>query len=44
MSHDTWIHRTVRPVARSLARIRVTPNQVTTLRPVAGLAAAAAFA
>ena len=44
MSHDTWIHRAVRPVARSLARTRVTPNQVTTLRPVAGLVAAAAFA
>ncbi len=41
MSHNTWMHRAVRPVARSLARTRVTPNQVNTLRLVAGLAAAA---
>ena len=44
MSHDTWIHRAARVVARPLARTRATPNQVTTLRLAAGLAAAAALA
>jgi phosphatidylglycerophosphate synthase len=44
MSHNTWIHRTARVVARPLARTPVTPNQVTTLRLAAGLAAAAALA
>ncbi len=41
MSHNTWMHRAVRPVARSLAHARETPDQVTTLRLPAGLAAAA---
>ena len=44
MSHDTWIHRAARVVARPLARTWVTPNQVTTLRLAAGLAAAGALA
>lgn len=44
MSHDTLIHRIVRPVMRHVAPLGVTPNQVTTLRLVTGLAAAAAFA
>jgi phosphatidylglycerophosphate synthase len=44
MSHDTWIHRAARVVARPLARTSATPNQVTTLRLAAGLAAAAALA
>lgn len=44
MSHDTWIHRAVRGAVRPLARTPVTPNQVTTLRLITGLAAAAAFA
>ncbi|MFQ6018151.1 MAG: CDP-alcohol phosphatidyltransferase family protein [Kiloniellaceae bacterium] len=44
MSHNTWMHRTVRVAVRPLARTPVTPNQVTTLRLVAGLGAAAAFA
>lgn len=44
MSHDTWFHRAARVVARPLARSPVTPNQVTTLRLAAGLAAAAALA
>ncbi len=44
MSHDTWIHRAARVVARPLARTAATPNQVTTLRLAAGLAAAAALA
>ena len=44
MSHNTLMHRLVRPAIRPLARASVTPNQVTTMRLVAGLAAAAAFA
>lgn len=44
MSHNTWIHKAARVVARPLARTPVTPNQVTTLRLVIGLAAAAALA
>ncbi|MGB1547546.1 MAG: CDP-alcohol phosphatidyltransferase family protein [Alphaproteobacteria bacterium] len=44
MSHNTWIHRLVRPSARALARTPVTPNQVTAVRLIAGLAAAAAYA
>ena len=44
MSHDTWIHRAARVVARPLVGTPVTPNQVTTLRLAAGLAAAAALA
>jgi len=44
MSHDTWIHRAARVVARPLVRTPVTPNQVTTLRLAAGVAAAAALA
>ena len=44
MSHDTWIHRVVRVGVRPLAGTPVTPNHLTTLRLVTGLAAAAAFA
>ena len=44
MSHDTWIHRVARVVARPLLRTPVTPNQVTTLRLAAGVAAATALA
>ena len=44
MSHDTWIHRAARVVARPLARTPATPKQVTTLRLAVGLAAAAALA
>jgi phosphatidylglycerophosphate synthase len=44
MSHDTWIHRIVRVGVRPLVRTPVTPNQITTLRLAAGLAAAAALA
>jgi phosphatidylglycerophosphate synthase len=44
MSHDTLIHRIVRPAVRRLAPTGVTPNQVTTLRLVTGVAAAVAFA
>ena len=44
MSHDTTIHRIVRPAVRRIAPTGVTPNQLTTLRLVTGLVAAAAFA
>ena len=44
MSHNTWIHRIVRVAVRPLAATPVTPNQVTTLRCAAGLAAALALA
>lgn len=44
MSHDTWAHRIVRPAVRPLVRSPVTPNHITWLRLLAGLAAAAAFA
>ncbi len=44
MSHDTWIHRVVRVGVRPLVGTPVTPNHVTTLRLVTGLAAVAAFA
>ncbi|MEW5704461.1 MAG: CDP-alcohol phosphatidyltransferase family protein [Pseudomonadota bacterium] len=44
MSHNTWIHRFVRPPVRVLARTPVTPNQLTTLRLVAGLGAGGAYA
>ncbi len=44
MSHHTWAHRLVTIAVRPLARTSVTPNQITTLRLVSGLLAAAAFA
>jgi len=44
LSHDTTIHRIVRPAVRRIAPTGVTPNQLTTLRLVTGLVAAAAFA
>lgn len=44
MSHDTLIHRIVRPLVRCVAPLRITPNQITTLRLFTGLAAAACFA
>ena len=45
MSHDTWIHRVARAcVAAPLAGTPVTPNHLTALRLVLGLASAAAFA
>ncbi len=44
MSHNTWIHRTVRIAVRPLAAGPITPNQVTTLRLAVGLVAAAALA
>ena len=44
ISHNTWIHRLVTIGVRPLAKTPVTPNQLTTLRLAAGLAAAALFA
>ncbi|MCH8809595.1 MAG: CDP-alcohol phosphatidyltransferase family protein [Proteobacteria bacterium] len=44
MSHNTWIHRTMRVAVRPLAAGPITPNQVTTLRLAVGLVAAAALA
>ena len=44
MSHNTWVHRAVRPLARRLAATAVTPNQITWVRLAGGFAAAAAFA
>jgi archaetidylinositol phosphate synthase len=44
MSHDTLIHRLVRPGVRLIAPTRVTPNQLTTLRLFTGIGAAALFA
>jgi archaetidylinositol phosphate synthase len=44
MSHDTVIHRFVRPAVRMVARTGRTPNQVTTMRLATGLAASVIFA
>ena len=44
MSHNTWIHRIVRPAAQVLKGTPVTPNQITWLRLGAGVAAALALA
>jgi phosphatidylglycerophosphate synthase len=44
MSHNTLLHRLIRPAISRLADTAVTPNHVTTLRLATGLAAAAAFA
>ncbi len=44
MSHDTWLHRTVRGAVRPLVASPVTPNHLTTLRLAVGLGAAIALA
>lgn len=44
MSHNTWLHRLARIGARPLVKTPVTPNQITSLRLIGGIAAAAAFA
>ncbi len=44
MSHDTLVHRIIRPAVRMLAATPVTPDHLTALRFATGLAAAAAFA
>lgn len=40
MSHNTWVHRIVRPVVRPLAGTGVAPNHLTALRLATGIAAA----
>jgi archaetidylinositol phosphate synthase len=42
MSHNTWIHRLVRPMVEPLVGLPVTPNQLTTLRLTFGLLASIA--
>lgn len=45
MSHNTWIHRVARiTVVKPLVHTAVTPNQVTTVRILTGIAAAVALA
>lgn len=45
MSHNTWIHRAVRvTVVKPLANTPVTPNQLTTVRLLTGIAAAVIMA
>lgn len=44
VSHDTIIHRIVRPPVRLAARTRLTPNHLTTMRLLTGLLAAGCFA
>ena len=44
MSTNTLIHRIVRPAVRRIAPTRTTPNHITTLRLLTGIAAALAFA
>jgi phosphatidylglycerophosphate synthase len=40
MSYDTWVHRIVRPIVRPLVGTGVTPNHLTALRLLTGIAAA----
>ncbi|MEN8131194.1 MAG: CDP-alcohol phosphatidyltransferase family protein [Pseudomonadota bacterium] len=44
MSHNTWLHRLVRIGVIPLVNTPVTPNQITTLRLLTGVACAALFA
>ena len=44
ISHNTYIHRIVRPAVRTLVNTPITPNQVTITRLAGGLAAAGCFA
>src|SRR4051812_35363375 len=44
MSHNTILHRIVRPLLRPLVGTFVTPNMLTALRMASGVAAAALFA
>jgi phosphatidylglycerophosphate synthase len=43
IEYNTWIHRFVRVLIRPLARTPVTPNQLTTLRLITGIAAALGY-
>jgi len=44
VSHNTILHRVVRPLVRQLSRTPVTPNHITSVRLVSGFGAAALFA
>lgn len=44
MSHDTLVHRIVRPAMRAIAGTAVTPDHLTALRLATGLVAAITFA
>ncbi len=44
MSHDTVLHRVVRPAVRAIAGTGITPDHLTALRFATALAAAVAFA
>lgn len=44
MSHHTLLHRSLKPVVRGLAAIRVAPDQVTLLRLLTGLGSAVMLA
>lgn len=44
MSHDTWLHRSVRASVRPLTDTWITPNHITTARLVTGIVAAGLFA
>ncbi len=44
VSHDTVIHRIVRPAVRVAARSGISPNQITTVRLLSGMVAATCFA
>ena len=44
MSHNTWIHRTVRPGVKLLAHTPITPNHLTTVRLLTGVVSAGLFA
>ncbi len=44
MSHNTLVHRAVRPVVRQLGRTGLQPNTVTAIRILLAVAAAACFA
>ena len=45
MSHNTWLHLMVRnSVVKPLARTKVSPNQLTTIRMITGIAAAGCMA
>ena len=44
ISHDTVFHRVVRALVKPLARLGVTPNQITAARLVTGLAGAVIYA
>ncbi len=44
MSHNTWLHRSVRSAVRPLIDTSITPNHITTARLITGLISAGLFA